>query len=1640
MIKKLLPHFSYFLIKNLITPNNKNLLNIIFHRYIYSGISQSLTPLFSDKTIRDKTWKHAFICILFFTFSFVNAATRTSTAAGGTWSTGSTWVGGVAPVAGDDVIIATTGANSVTIGTSTNIVNVTINSGATLNIGTRILTTTGFFVNNGTLTGTSGIVALTGDFTNSGTFNLTSGRLTISNGNFNNSGTFALTGAGRLILGGNYSTLGTVTLASSAVQFTGTENQTIQGFTTTGTVSMLKTGGVATFTGNVSGGGLTINGEGGTLFLGNGFTHTFSGTWTRSTGTGILNCGSSLLKIGASISGTGGTFIAGTGTVDYYRLGNQNGAALVYNNLIVSGTGRKTFATTPTVNGKLTLAGTATVVASSGVVTYGPNATLEYNTTNARTVTSEEWISPFAASGGVVINGSLLITLNAAKTFNISVPLTVNSSGKLGLSTFLLTLNGSLINNGGSITGTTGGVTIAGGVTQNIGAFSTTGTISMVKTAGTATFTGAVSGGALTINGAGGTLNLGSGLTHSLSGIVTLSNGILNGGSSRLNINASSATAWNGIGTNFAPGSGTVNFNGVAQTLATASLFNNLIFSNSGLKTLNGIPTINGILSMEGTATVSAVPNYGSAATLQYNRSVSQVSGLEWKTPFSSTGGVTVVNTGIITVNGIKTFGTSSPLTIAAGATLDNGGFAISGGSTVSVLTDGLLKITATSAFPSFTTTTLNPMSKVEYSGGVQTVATRVYGNLILSGAGNKTFPAATTIASDLKITGSAVALFSNGFSSSQSLTFGIITQSIGSWGGTGSAATNKDSTRFGSTTTGVLNVNVSCAEGTWLGSLSSNWNTAGNWCGGIVPSATTDVVISVASTNQPALGINTSVRNITINSGAVLTISGLSTLNVSGNWTNNGTFTPNSSTVNFNGSLPQLVEGTTVTTFNNFTNSNILSTVRAGIGFTVNNILNISNTASVLDMNNFVLTGGSAFSNSGSGQIITSSNSATPLPTGKTWICTVIYDNAAGGQTIVGGTYNGMPSIELKNSSGIQTASGNINTGDKLNIAFGGTPLFDMNGFNLTSNTVNISTVDAILDMKNGNLSYTILDSMEGTIRFSGVSNGLSFPSGTVDYYGAGQTVAGGNYYNILFSGIGGSYFIANDIDVANTFNVTNGNVTVDDAVSLNLDTAVIVVSPGTMTLENNSSLVQTSFAGNNLGNVTVRRNSTPIVLDDFTYWSSPTNGTQTLLDFSPNTQSDKYFEFNNDWANINASTTVFAPGIGYAIRAEGTLIPPGMPAVDDSLKFIGVPNNGKIDIPVTVRTSDGLGERLIGNPYPSAIDADAFINANLVGTGTINQTITGTLYFWTHNHTLLGNDYLASDYATYNLFGAVGVDSGTGNITDPTQYIASGQGFFVENDFAGNVTFDNSMRIISNNTNFYRQKKTKNTEEEKHRIWLKLQKGTSDLTGTLVGYGSNSTNDFDPGYDSYVYDENQAFSLYSFIGTSKMAIQSKSLPFVDTDVLPFGYSINVAGNATISIDKVDGLFSDNQNIYIEDKVLNVVHNLKEDPYTFNSEKGAFNERFELRFTDKTLASADFELNENSVLIVKDKNELKIKSQTETINRITVFDLLGRKVFEKVAVNSNEFQTSVIRLSNQVVVVKVSLANGKVISKKVVY
>jgi len=680
--------------------------------------------------------KHSIINILIAVFTVfslsVNAVTITSTVTGGNWATASTWDLNRIPGSTDDVVIATTGVNSVIGATGVTVANLTVNSGSLLTLTTAQLTITGAVNNVGTITATSGRIMQTGGI-----------------GDFTNSGIITFTGSGRIYFSGNMTNTGTMTLASTEVRFYGADavNYTVAGFTTTGLVVLRRTAGSVTFTGNVNGGGLEINGTGGTLDLGAGLTHTFTGIWTRTAG--ILLGNSSKLRIGGSISGTTGTFTAGTGTVEYFGAA-QTCAVVIYNNLTLSGSGAKTFAsfTSSPVNGILSMEGTATVTASTGAVIYGPIATLQYNTATARTVSSEEWPTTFTASGGVIIANAGIITLNAAKVFNLNCPLTINSLATLTPGTRLLTFGGDFINNG-ALTSGIGGVTIANTATnQTIDGFTTTGPVSMTKASGTATLNGNVNGASLTISSAAGTLNLGAGLTHTITGIWTRTAGTLDGGSSTLKLGS---TVTNTAGT-FTASAGTVEYYAAGIQTVAPLIYNNLTLSGTSSKTTTGV-TVTGILSMEGTATASAVPTYGGLATLQYKGSALQTTGVEFATPFPGSGGVKINNAIGVTLGFDENLG-ANPLTIGdlvPNSKFNDGGKALTATGTLN-LTSGTYKVgltTTATSLPAFTTTNIAASTTVEYAAtAAQTIKGVSYSNLTISGTGanSKTADADITV------------------------------------------------------------------------------------------------------------------------------------------------------------------------------------------------------------------------------------------------------------------------------------------------------------------------------------------------------------------------------------------------------------------------------------------------------------------------------------------------------------------------------------------------------------------------------------------------------------------------------------------------------------------------------------------------------------------------------------------------------------------------------------------------------------------------------------------------------------------------------------------------------------------------------
>ena len=94
---------------------------------------------------------------------------------------------------------------------------------------------------------------------------------------------------------------------------------------------------------------------------------------------------------------------------------------------------------------------------------------------------------------------------------------------------------------------------------------------------------------------------------------------------------------------------------------------------------------------------------------------------------------------------------------------------------------------------------------------------------------------------------------------------------------------------------------NIPFSAVTWTGTTNSDWATATNWSTGAVPTSSDIVYVDGTFTNEPAITSTDAVAlSVTIASGNTLTIDETSSLTVSGDFTNDGTVTLNSTADDF--------------------------------------------------------------------------------------------------------------------------------------------------------------------------------------------------------------------------------------------------------------------------------------------------------------------------------------------------------------------------------------------------------------------------------------------------------------------------------------------------------------------------------------------------------------------------------------------------------------------------------------------------------------------------------------------------------------------------------------------------------------------
>ena len=549
-------------------------------------------------------------------------------------------------------------------------------------------------------------------------------------------------------------------------------------------------------------------------------------------------------------------------------------------------------------------------------------------------------------------------------------------------------------------------------------------------------------------------------------------------------------------------------------------------------------------------------------------------------------------------------------------------------------------------------------------------------------------------------------------------------------------------------------------------------------------------------------------------------------------------------------------------------------------------------------------------------------------------------------------------------------------------------------------STTGNISTILGNI-CTNGNWggSNTVNQTFSGTFTSETTWNGTTWSLATP-----------ANYFNAI---INGTYDTSTDGNLtANELTVnasqiltvnSGGNVTITNSITNN----------GTIVVEDNGSFVQERKDGPNTGtNYTVERTSTSQQEErDYTYWSSPLSNAP-LLNVA---NAARYYSFTNAqaWsAESNASTMV--SGKGYITTGDASISYPN----SYTASFSGSPfNNGDY----TMALSSTIGHyALLGNPYPSAITAQDFID---------NNPAIGTLYFWTHNTADSVGDNTSDDYVSWNLTGSI---TGCTGCTAPDGNIASGQGFFAEIITTGaSATFTNSMRITGSNTLFFKGRTSLTTRD---RVWLNLTR-ENELSQTLIGFFDKATDGIDGKYDGLRLEGGKNISFYSVIDGKHYGIQGKS-PLKDRETISLGFTSTVAGNFTIGIEKFEGNLQ-KAKLILHDKVLKKKHNLKKSSYTFSiGLPGTFNERFELLINPKQLN--DNKETDEKVKIFLTKKVIHITSK-EKIDQVKILNLYGHVLYNKKA-KGNHIKVTLNKLKNtNMYIVKLLLQSGKIITKKII-
>lgn len=440
-------------------------------------------------------------------------------------------------------------------------------------------------------------------------------------------------------------------------------------------------------------------------------------------------------------------------------------------------------------------------------------------------------------------------------------------------------------------------------------------------------------------------------------------------------------------------------------------------------------------------------------------------------------------------------------------------------------------------------------------------------------------------------------------------------------------------------------------------------------------------------------------------------------------------------------------------------------------------------------------------------------------------------------------------------------------------------------------------------------------------------------------------------------------------------------------------VDVSNIVMDSGT------SFITSSAYAGNlvynrNLATTNWYLIGSPVANqdeDDFISMANLAYGTGANRGFG------NYSTSNDTWSYYagTPSANTLTSGIGYSVKkmAAGDVTFSGNMLTDDLS-------------PISLTTT-GNGFNLVSNPYPSFINSELMLDLLANSESLASKTI----WVW--------------DQST---------DAYDAKISTEEFKIAPTQAFFVKsNGAAGTLTINEGFQS--------HEADTFSKSEEKTAISLQLTSGSQSKNARLY-YVDGATNGFDNGYDGELFSGvANPFAIYSHLASLEnnvhYQVQSVAKTGMESTIIPIG--INAAAGKEITIEASISNLPEGLKVFLEDRQNNTFTELNANSKFTTIVNSTLNGsgRFYLHTKSSVLNIENNMLDTISIMRI-DSNKLKVNGLTENNASISLFNILGVKVFDDVIKSSSNTIIQLPILATGVYIVKLETTKGK-LSKKII-